>query len=106
MCVHSYLVEYLFFDDSPVLTLTQIYFLYNFSLKWKCVLHIFSAGIDAAYISMLKEVCSKKKVNIQQNVLVHLMHLPDGMDLPTSIVVRYGQKTKVWHLFPVLELLY
>lgn len=91
-CVHiPTLCLYLFFDDSLILTLTQKYFLYNFWLKRKCVLHIFSAGIDAAYTSMLKEVCSKKKVDIQQNVLVHLMHLPDSMDLTTSAVVRYGQ---------------
>ncbi|XP_075875008.1 glycine N-acyltransferase-like protein 3 [Nelusetta ayraudi] len=44
------------------------------------------AGIDTAYGPMLKEVCSKKKVNIQQNVLVHLMHLPDSTHLPTLTV--------------------
>lgn len=53
---------------------------------------MFSAGIDAAYASLLKEVCSKKNVNIKPNVLVHLMHLPDNAHLPTSTVVRYGQK--------------
>lgn len=56
---------------------------------------MFSAGIDATYTSMLKEVCSTKKVNIEQNILVHLMHLPDSMDLPTSTVVEYGPEIQV-----------